>query len=352
MRPKIFPMYRIPVLFCLLNCSLFQMKASIADSVMIENLIFEGAGIRGIAFCGALMELDSRGQLECIERVGGTSSGAITAALVSIGYTPTETYEIIGSTDFGKFNDGSFGVVGGLTRLNKKQGYYRGKSFLHWVENLIEKKTGKKNLTFRELHALRQHQMDGQFKELVIAATSLNHQRSIFFSYQSYPDMRIADAVHASMAIPLYFEPVIINQSGSVVSNKEMSTADHLCVDGGFTANFIIGYFDETKPTGELIIAPTLGLRIDSDPQIEEDLSNRNLAYQSINSTADFIGAFYYMIKETMNRTQLTEEDWQRTISISDCEMSPKVKKLSVAEKEMLIKAGKVGVANYFEASR
>ncbi len=72
--------------------------------------MFEGAGIRGIACCGALMELEQQGELAQVKRVAGTSSGAITACLLSVGYTPQEIYQIIGNTNFGKFNDGGFTV--------------------------------------------------------------------------------------------------------------------------------------------------------------------------------------------------------------------------------------------------
>ncbi len=337
--------------FCLIISTFLFFEAAATpgrDSLTIENLVFEGAGIRGIAYCGALMELNERGMLACIDKVGGTSSGAITACLVSIGYTPDETYEIIGSTDFGEFNDGRFGVIGGVSRIRRRLGYYHGRTFLHWLESLIEKKTGNANLTFRDLNELRANQSNCMIKQLVIAATSLNHQRTVFFSVENYPDMRIADAVHASMAIPLYYEPVIVTPTGSIVEFKNMKPEDHLCVDGGFTANFIIQYFDQVQTGGQSIQAPTLGLRLDSNEQIEMDGKNKELAYQNIESAGDFMGAFYYIIKETMNRQQLTATDWERTVSISDCNMSPKVKKLSEREKQMLIQSGRAGVKNYF----
>ncbi len=322
----------------------FRLLAAGNDSLIIENLVFEGAGIRGIAYCGALMELDERGYLHCIDRVAGTSSGAITASLIAVGYSPDETYEIVGSTDFGKFNDGGFGFPGGIMRLNRRLGFYRGDAFLHWFEDLIEAKTGNRNLTFQDIVNARSTQEGCVYKELTIAATSLNHQRTILFSVLEYPHMRIVDAVHASMAIPLYFEPVVIDEKGHVVPYEDMMPEHHLCVDGGFTANYLISCFDD----GDMIAA-SMGLRLDSDSQIDRDQADRQLAYQEIKSVSDFVGAFYYIMKETMNRQSLREVDWQRTVSISDCGMSPKVKKLSVREKAMLIEAGRAGVRRYLD---
>lgn len=51
----------------------------------VQNLIFEGAGIRGIAYCGVITTLDSAGILQGIEKVAGTSAGTITVLAVSLG---------------------------------------------------------------------------------------------------------------------------------------------------------------------------------------------------------------------------------------------------------------------------
>jgi hypothetical protein len=54
-------------------------------------------------------------------------------------------------------------------------------------------------------------------------------------------------------------------------------------------------------------------------------------------------------MKENLNRFMLTEYDWHRTVSISDCNIGPKVKKLSVAQKRLFIEAGRQGFKNYMD---
>jgi NTE family protein len=320
---------------------LFLLPSLLINAQTVDNLVFEGAGIRGIAYCGALMQLDEMDYLKSVRRVGGTSSGAITSCLLSVGYTPQEIYEIIGETNFGKFNDGGGIFIGGIHRLKKKLGYYKGRKFLQWLEELVEAKTGSKDFTFSELQAkATSSAFNNPFKELVIAATSLNHQEPIFFSFYTYPNMRIVDAVRASMAVPYYFEPLIIDANGKSVSFKEMKPEDHICVDGRFTTNFPIYIFDYLPYCGgtdyqleneRSCTASTLGLRIDNIEQINADQKGtRELVDVQIEDIKDYSIAFYYLIKESMNRFTLTEEDWDRTISISDCEIGPKVKKLSM----------------------
>ena len=149
---------------------------------IIKSLVFEGAGVRGIAYCGAVQEMESKKMMDSIERVGGTSSGAIIALTISLGYSGKEIENIISKTNFKKFNDGGFFFIGGINRLNKNFGWYKGKKFGKWLEKIIKEKTGNENITFEELH-------QKGFKDLYITGTSLNKQKAVVFSYESYPKM-------------------------------------------------------------------------------------------------------------------------------------------------------------------
>lgn len=50
-----------------------------------NNLVFEGGGVKGIAYVGALEVLQEEGILQNVKRVAGTSAGAMMAVLVEIG---------------------------------------------------------------------------------------------------------------------------------------------------------------------------------------------------------------------------------------------------------------------------
>ena len=60
-----------------------------------KNLIFEGGGVKGIAYVGAIRELENRQIMKNIKRVGGTSAGAINAVLLTLGYTLKDTQKIL-----------------------------------------------------------------------------------------------------------------------------------------------------------------------------------------------------------------------------------------------------------------
>jgi predicted acylesterase/phospholipase RssA len=64
----------------------------------ISNLAFKGGGVLGIAYAGAIQVLEEKGLLQQVQKVAGTSAGAMTAALVSLNYTAAEIYNIVKGT--------------------------------------------------------------------------------------------------------------------------------------------------------------------------------------------------------------------------------------------------------------
>ena len=68
------------------------------------DAVFEGGGVKGIGLVGALQAFEEAGFQW--QNVAGTSAGAITAALVAVGYTAQETKMIMNErVDFHKFMD-------------------------------------------------------------------------------------------------------------------------------------------------------------------------------------------------------------------------------------------------------
>ena len=76
---------------------------------IIKNLVFEGGGIKGLAYAGALEALAGRGHLQTVEQVAGTSAGAITALLVALGYDLEAINKEL-NRDFKGFTDGSLDI--------------------------------------------------------------------------------------------------------------------------------------------------------------------------------------------------------------------------------------------------
>lgn len=312
-----------------------QFCTAAQSTPVIKNLVFEGAGIRGIAYCGAINELETRNLLLSVEKVGGTSAGAIVALTVSLGYSSNEINNIISSTNFKLFNDGRYFFAGGIARTSKYFGWYRGNKIESWLEKIIAAKTGNADITFAELQ-------NKGYKDLYVTGTCLNKQQLIFFSHETYPNMKVKDAVRISMSIPLYFEAVFIDTAGNVVHHPRKKNGLDVMVDGGFTGNFPVTMFDRTGN------CCTLGFRIDSEEQVNNDKGEKNIAAMPVTNFRQYVNAFYNIVIENLNRQQLSGEDWARTVSITDGKIGPRIRKLSAEEKKLLIENGRQATRSYF----
>ncbi|MEJ7694415.1 patatin-like phospholipase family protein [Daejeonella sp.] len=315
-----------------------------------ENIVFEGAGMRGIAYTGVLRQFEKSGISNNIKKVGGTSAGAITALMFSLGYNSDEIYDIISGTKFQKFNDGEFIFFGGFSRLNGKYGWYKGDNFIKWLEKIIKSKTGNSEITFKELQ-------EKGFKQLYVTGTSMNKQKLLIFSSETYPQMKVKDAVRISMSIPLYFEAVFIDSIGRVYKKHRGVENLDVVVDGGIMGNFPIFMFDSIglDSLNNKIRIPnykTIGVRIDSDLQIKSDSLDKELVPVQISNISDYLQAFYLIVLENLNRNKLIPEDWERTISVSSAGISPKIRKLTKEEKEALILSGEQHTLEFIKKNK
>ena len=89
----------------LLTTFIIAFVISRSQTARYRNLVMEGAGVKGFAYAGALQVLDSMGILKDIQRVAGTSVGAIQGTLLAVGYTSGEIIELTAHIPLKKFNE-------------------------------------------------------------------------------------------------------------------------------------------------------------------------------------------------------------------------------------------------------
>ena len=194
----------------------------------IENLVFKGGGVLGIAYAGAIETLEEKGILKNIKRVAGTSAGSIIATLIALKFNSKEIKSILNSTDFKDFVDG-----GDLSRIVSTYGIYKGDFLLQWLKDLIKIKTGSADTTFGDL-------FNKNFLDLRVLATDLTNVELKEFSNKLTPNVIIAEAVRASISIPLIF---VAWKFTNNIPN------DHLYVDGGLLCNYPITAFNRLDNT-------------------------------------------------------------------------------------------------------
>jgi NTE family protein len=323
-----------------------------------KNLVFEGGGIKGIAYAGALMELEKKGILENIKRVSGTSAGAITATLIALGYNNNEIAHIVKNMDFEEFFDDEWGIIRDTINFFNKFGFFKGKKFRDWIANIVKAKSGNSEATFNDLIRYNKKQ---KFKELFVIGVNLSTGYAEVFSHEHTPRMCIADAVRISMSIPFVFFPVIGIRG------------DYYC-DGGLIDNYPVKIFDRVKYVelpqnarttdyyekhNKLIkgkqISPyvynkeTLGFRLDSDKEIAVFRDQAEPPKNKIDGIMDYTKAVLGALLNIQNSIHLHSDDWQRTIYIDTKGVKTLDFALSNIKKEELIKSGMEGVKRYFE---
>ena len=361
-----------------------------------ENLVFEGGGPKGIAYVGALSELENLGCMSKVRRLAGTSAGAITASLIAVGYKSNEL-ELHLKRDFIEFLDtqgelektflevaltgSKTALLKGLLkeywhgwttllqpiergkqlflRLKEMTGLCKGEEVRLWVEKLIQEATGKTNCTFGELELLIR-QDPSKYKELHLFSIKIqnNHQPDIVrFSHENpqWKDLIISDAVRASLSIPGVFLPhkLHFKESSGVRHPREHHGE---FIDGGLIKNFPLDAFDEYRYQedphyrGIKTNRRTLGfsLKVEnpslSTAQIEQIHSSPELIRALINTV--------WHAEEILRRAQSHEQDRIVEILITDKNVTLTNFGVTEEQKQVMVKAGKEAASFFLTPSK
>jgi len=317
-----------------------------------RNMIFEGGGVKGIAYIGALEALEKQKILPQITRVGGTSAGAINAVLLATGYSIEEMKKILWELDFNKFKDGG---ASRAWRLVRKYGLYKGDFFYNWMRELIEAKAGNPDCTFQDLHQL------AGTRSLYLVGTNLSTHFAEIFSHEHTPNMSVANAARISMSIPLFFTAkkvmkqdigrTAVYVDGGLLNNYPVKMFDR----GGYVENPIylrkVPYYSKSnESSGDnpyIYNQETLGFRLDSQAEIAT-FTGSDPKYNKIHNIVSYIGALKDTLMEMQESNHLHSDDWHRTIYIDTLGVKTTEFNLSDNKKNALIASGSAGVEKYF----
>lgn len=326
------------------------------DSYHFTNLVFEGGGVKGIAYAGAMQALEKQSVLPNIKRVGGTSAGAINAVLLATGYTPEETRDVLAAMNFKNFMDDSWGVIRDAKRLIKKYGWYKGDYFRTWIAKIIDDKINQSEATFSDFKKLG-------LLDLYLVGTNISTGFSEVFSAEHTPDMCVADAARISMSLPLFFTAI-------------RNSKDEIYVDGGVLRNYPIKLFDrskyiergkkrkhantapyyrdanQAKPVGStrhIYNKQTLGFKLDTKEEIAMFLDGAKPPVAKIDDFFDYGVELVRTIMNSQQNTHLHSDDWQRTIYLDSLNIGTTDFGLNDEKRNALMKSGVDGVNAYFK---
>jgi len=304
-------------------------------NLQYENLVLEGGGIKGIAYCGAFQVLEDLNILQNIKRVAGSSAGAILGTLIAIGYTSAEIKDIMVNFDFEALIDDKIGIIRDGINLIKDYGYTEGDYFLNEMGKLIEKKTNDSNYTFKQL-------FDQHGRTLVLVGCDLKKQNAVYFSHLYSPDLSIKQAVRISMSYPFVFEPVRYR--------------DTLFIDGGFADIYPLHVFDGEYPGDpnaiKNLLTPnpkTLGLKLLTDNITINKNTNELNIDTKIDNIIDFTTSIIDSFFSMSERKHMTDKYWARTISIKIPNISSLDFSISDEIKQNLVVCGEISVKKFLK---
>jgi NTE family protein len=214
--------------------------------------VFEGGGVKGIGLVGAVAAIEEAGYV--FENLAGTSAGAIVAGLLAVGYGAQRLKEIVGTINYHEFQDKGtldrLGIPGMLASIITEYGIYEGKFFEKWFGDLL-KETGKTK--FGDI--LTDDPREEYKYKLQVIASDISDRKLLILprdlkSFGLDPDeFPIARAVRMSMSIPVFFEPVKL---------EDASGRPHYIIDGGMLSNYPVWLLDDR----ENCTWPTFGFKL------------------------------------------------------------------------------------------
>ncbi|XP_059159411.1 uncharacterized protein LOC131943353 [Physella acuta] len=192
-----------------------------------ENIVFEGGGNKGIAYCGAVRLLEELELWPQVKRLAGTSAGAMTAALLAVGYDSHHLEEFFSLNLNQIFLDHKCGYLSLIPNLLRYYGWNPGKKIYEWMGEKIAAQTGNPDSTFKQVYQTFN-------RELCVVVTNLNQMTSLYCHPKTTPDMPVRLAVRMSISIPGMFR---------AVKHRTYGHTD-VFVDGGVLCNYPIHCYD------------------------------------------------------------------------------------------------------------
>ena len=281
--------------------------------------VFEGGGVKGIAFAGAIKAAEEEGIREWVN-VAGSSAGAITASLLAVGYTADEIERALAETNYRLFADYGPGgkYLSGPLNYLRLRGLVPGRYFKQWLGERFEAKLGNPSPTFKDVirkdlpDNLSEAELRRAKYKLKVIASDITSGRMLVlpdhiadyedkdgnrFTVDEFP---LVEAVRMSMSFPFFFDVVTLYRDGK----------PHYIVDGGLLSNFPVWLFDSgDRPPRP----PQRGFRRHGrpgpprqpDPTITPPVRGRAL-----------LKAMFFSAMEAWDREQLGRTTAARTVSI------------------------------------
>ena len=175
-----------------------------------KHIVISGGGVKVFSFVGALKILDKNTLLRNVKEYCGVSAGAWLSFMLAAGVNLAVLEKMILDMDFGVIRNMT---TESLIEFPETFGFDNG-------ENLIKLLTSITRVVLK----LDPNITFGEFSKVSKCnfrcwATDLNILSAREFSSKATPDVKILDALRASMSLPLYFTPTLDPVTGNMLTD-------------------------------------------------------------------------------------------------------------------------------------
>ncbi|MDB2592443.1 patatin-like phospholipase family protein [Gammaproteobacteria bacterium] len=321
-----------------------------AQELGYKNFVFQGGGVKGIAYIGALAAWERHTKRQCdtdtqLQNISASSVGSLFALLLALRFDLSaikhayEKFEVHKITENSLINSLSIPIS-----LIQNYGIYDGKYLRQACEKILLDKTGSKHTTFNQLASMKDPVSGLAFRHpIIIAADNSYHRQVVFcadncayrdFDYHS-GEIKIVDAIMASIAIPFLFKAQFFktNSDNKLVKLNSYQEKCHVLVDGCLVNDYPWDLFKSEMNS-------TLGFYF-------------KLQKSSCNQASSLAAHMYQILCLSYSTSRLYHEHNQQihkqTVFIDTKYVNGINFKLSDHNKQLLLKRGYCSTARYFK---
>ena len=291
---------------------------------MLYDMVFEGGGAKGIAFVGALQELEARSITPA--RLMGASAGAIMATFLAAGYNSVEMADALNETENDQpvflgflevpgqptpeelrtsdvrqllrevnlkavpdfledpLDDAIVALLSSSERAYRlfsfidKGGFCAGQKFLDWLRGKLNAGTydldrgnfGKgRPRQFGEMNLEEFYQATGV--DLTLMASDTTAASLLVLNHRTAPQCPLTASVRMSMSFPLLWQEVVWQPEWGEYRSKDI--CGHTVVDGGMLSNFPLELFISNQK----YVIEVMGEKIGDDSTVLGLLIDENI---------------------------------------------------------------------------
>ncbi|KAG1678780.1 hypothetical protein FOA52_012820 [Chlamydomonas sp. UWO 241] len=234
------------------------------------NLVFSGGGIKGVAYAGCFRYMAETGMLARVRNVIGSSVGSVFAMLCCVERDYPTILELVDRITNAVRTRDAPEALANILDVYDKMGITEGAGVMACLGDFVASRFGGA----RAVSFLDFAKKTG--RNLVVVGSNLTRREAEYFSVDTHPDMDVLAAIRISIAVPLLFTPVLMNEC--------------LYVDAGLYNHAPYDYFkNETRGSRTLVMHV-----VDRQLQIAESRNPTNVS--------EFFNVLVDVIHERLNR--------------------------------------------------